>query len=298
MSEFGDNKRVSLEKEPLNEEHSVPHALNEMKKGQNDGNRAKTILIVISLTALMVLSLMAFLAGKVVTGIKDFFAEPVETVSTPDGEVEIEEGVEGEFYDALFKNDPAGLDALLTDHPYMIYYKNGGIGSMIDRTAKECSVELVQTALDHGAKFDDPFMLEDNTCKYSMESFFRYVSDRTVKISPNRDVNGIIGGMIENGAAVEFEYPEEERILGGENDVIKVRDHSPNALFYAAEWVCRDKVFDEKDAELIKMLVDAGASTDEKDTEGHTAKECFEDDALWHKAEQNKYYDEINELLK
>ena len=296
--------KVSLEKTPeyAPQENNVPGAIPggegvKLSKGCLAAVIAAIVLVIVVIAAAVTL---IFKGSFAVFG---FFREAVEeenrpeTVATPTGEFELEEGALYAFYSAMYKKDAQAMSSALDQYPYLVYYIKDGGSPLLDVVANEDVPEMTQTMLDHGAKFDDAFTHQSYYTTYTLEGYLSYHADKTVKISSSRDVNGSVKLMLDNGAAVEFGHTDEN--VSYDPNSIARKPGQVNALFDVAVWICRDETLDEKDVELMKMLLDAGADKTEKNFEGKTALENFEDTAEWYELDSgSEYYKQLTELLK
>lgn len=290
---------VSLEKTP---ENAVP--------GANNGGGAKfakgclitvTVAIILAIALIITAVVLVFKGGVAAI---EFFRKVeeeenrVEQVVTPDGRYDLVEGALEEFYSSMFKKDADEMSRVLDTYPYLVYYIKDGGSPLLDEVAKEDVAALTQTMVDHGAKFDDALTHRNYYTTYSLESFLSYHADKTVTISSSRDVNGSVALMTENGAAVEFGTTNDKDVSYDPNSITR-KPGQPNALFDVSVWICRDETLDEKDVELMKMLVDAGADISKKNYEGKTPFEYFEETAEWYELDsENEYYTRLTDLLK
>lgn len=175
------------------------------------------------------------------------------TFETPHGESKISEEKLEKFQRSLSFLDGEYAEEHLDKYPDLIYYVSNGSDPLNFATA-DGNVVVCEVLLQHGASYDNEFMLERLNEKYAFEHFFKYYlwngSSKTVEL---------VQLMLDNGAMVN--YPDN-------ND-------NPNALFSAVEWAANDGMLNTEEAEIIRMLAESGADTTALNSEGKTPLELF-----------------------
>lgn len=76
--------------------------------------------------------------------------------------------------DLLRDKDFDGLDALLDEHPELIYFQDNNHTTLLEFGVRSCSVEVMEIAYDHGARFDEETVFENLRMEHSLESFADY----------------------------------------------------------------------------------------------------------------------------
>lgn len=159
------------------------------------------------------------------------------TIETSDGEVEIKNS-ECSKYEEYIKNmDIEKIDEILDKYPaliydkifYKVYYKigeNGKKDTLLFYGLYHCNVDMMQCALKHGEKFNDPELnINDNfLCR-----FFGYRNGDTTD-----EIIDTVRFALEHG--------------------VKVTNENWDLYDEAKEWVMNDGVVSEKDKELLSLL--------------------------------------------
>lgn len=198
-------------------------------------------------TAAIVLTSIAsvILVGFIVLGIIIFMPKKIE-VETPDGNIfPIIETDAYAFSEAIHNTDIVTVEKLLDKYPELVYYKGINGQSPADEASVTLDINLVQTILDHGGRFDGEFEHSDSIYDYSLEYFFSELIG-----TPSSDaINDMAEFMLNNGAAVEFDD-----------------NTHPNALFRAVWYICADGSIQDTDIDLLRLLIDHGASITESNS--------------------------------
>lgn len=139
------------------------------------------------------------------------------------------------------------LDRLLEKEPDLVYYLDVNKKGVIDFGLEQGNAKLVETALAHGAEFDDPHRY-DNMAYFhnSMEYFIGSLSDRKI----TQDDVRIIELMFENNASTAY---EDTLYLVYSN------------LFGEAVWAVlyNDGEVTDTELEFIQVFIDNGLDFDE-----------------------------------
>ena len=149
-----------------------------------------------------------------------------------------EEGTEGSIEE---------LDRLLEKEPDLVYYLDVNKKGVIDFGLEQGNAKLVETALAHGAEFDDPHRYEHMAYFHnSMEYFIGSLSDRKI----TQDDVRIIELMFENNASTAYEdtpYQVYSNLFG---EVVW-------AILY------NDGEVTDTELEFIQVFIDNGLDSDE-----------------------------------
>ena len=170
---------------------------------------------------------------------------------TPDGgTVTISESNIGRMKDYIRGDDMEGLDEFLDDHPELIYYQDTNHMTLLEYGLRNCDVEIMQIAVDHGAKFDDKAVHENLVYDNSLERFlsgldywvFAY-SDATKpepRFTEGDTTDEIIDAArfaVEHGANVEWDKNTGHFTFAG----------------LVEEWIGSDGRITDKDRELLDL---------------------------------------------
>jgi hypothetical protein len=140
------------------------------------------------------------------------------------------------------------LDSLLDHNECLVYYYDSDYDTILDKGLETGNVDIVKTALAHGARLDDAYKYDHMVYYHnSMELFIRCMDGRTVTAS---DVE-ILELLFENGAATTC-------------DICQATDDYSN-IFGEAVWMVlydNDDVLTVTDTELdfIQVFIDNGGS--------------------------------------
>lgn len=184
-------------------------------------------------------------------GLIIFMLSPhAEEFDTPEGKIRFSPQCISRYKDNLKNGDADNMRKLFDENPKMIYYFDINVTTLLEYGKGNLNIDFMQIALDHGARFDDPYIYNRLIYCCSFESFFRDLdypkNEKTVLHTAGETTDDIIKTvkfMIENGAAVK--YPESK--------------YSQYENFYqaAADWVMRDDYESPKDKELLNIIKDA-----------------------------------------
>ncbi len=139
------------------------------------------------------------------------------------------------------------LDRLLEKEPDLVYYLDVNKKGVIDFGLEQGNAKLVETALAHGAEFDDPHRYEHMAYFHnSMEYFIGSLSDRKI----TQDDVRIIELMFENNASTAYE-----------DTPYQVYSN----LFGEAVWAVlyNDGEVTDTELEFIQVFIDNGLDSDE-----------------------------------
>ena len=195
------------------------------------------------------------LTGFIILGVIILGPKTVN-IETPSGEIySLKDTETNAFEDAINSKDLNTVNKMLDEYPYLIYYRGISNQALIDVASKTLDIDLTQTLISHGARFDGEFEHNKSIFDYSLDCFFSDITG----MESNRDVNRMAEFMIDNGAEISFE-----------------NKNQPNALFKAIWYICDDGSVQEIDIELLEMLIDHGADVTDKDSSSYSLAETFD----------------------
>ena len=153
----------------------------------------------------------------------------------------------------LVADDYAGLRALLDRRPALIYYLDTNRVSLLEYGMLNCDIEIMEIAVDHGARFDDPIAYDKLVYACSLDRFFdldypyfAYTSATAPdpRFTPGETTEEIIETarfVIDHGAAVSWE------------------DHGQTITFAdsVAAWIELDGKVTPEDEALLRLAQDA-----------------------------------------
>ncbi len=139
------------------------------------------------------------------------------------------------------------LDRLLEKEPDLVYYLDVNKKGVIDFGLEQGNAKLVETALAHGAEFDDPHRYENMAYFHnSMEYFIGSLSDRKI----TQDDVRIVELMFENNASTAYKDTPYQVY---------------SSLFGKAVWAVlyNDGEVTDTELEFIQVFIDNGLGSDE-----------------------------------
>ena len=148
----------------------------------------------------------------------------------------------------LREDDIDGLGELLDKHPELIYYQDINHTTILEYGVKSCDVRIMETAYDHGARFDTPTVFDGLVYDYSLQHFaddhyWNFIYSYDEDFEPRFVMGDATDEMIEaakfavdHGAATVW---PDNRSTWYFNDMIK-------------GWVGSDDVFTSTDKDLIR----------------------------------------------
>ncbi|MDE5556168.1 MAG: hypothetical protein K2J32_00545 [Ruminococcus sp.] len=151
------------------------------------------------------------------------------TIETSDGEVEIKNSECSKYEEYIKSMDVEKIDEILDKYPALIYYEiyeGGEKQTLLFYGLYHCNVDMMQCALNHGEKFNDPKL---NINSNFLSLFFKYVNGNTTDETINT-----IKFALEHGAKVVYD--------------------NWNLYDKAKKWVINDGFVSEKDKELLSLL--------------------------------------------
>lgn len=153
----------------------------------------------------------------------------------------------------LRKGDLSGVDGLLEKKPELIHYRDVNNVTLLEYGLRNCNTEVMQTAYDHGARFDDKAVFSHLIYSCSLEDFFSldysiflYSADeapepRFTKGETTDEIINAAKFAIEHGAAVKWETSAGTYTFSDS----------------VANWVMLDDVRSDKDEELLRLADEA-----------------------------------------
>lgn len=181
----------------------------------------KTIAIVLFI--LSGLNLLGFTAWKV------YELTFKVTIKTSDGEVKIKDSECSKYTEYIESMNIEKINEILDKYPALIYYEiheNCERQTLLFYGLYHCDVDMMQCALNHGEKFNDP---ELNINSNFLRCFFGYVKGNTTD-----EIMDTIKFALEHGA--------------------KVVNKDWNFYERAKKWVMNDGVVSKKDKELLELI--------------------------------------------
>ena len=175
-----------------------------------------------------------------------------EKVPTPAGDVVIRPSWIGKYEECLKTHNLEELKALVDTHPDMIYYYDVNHVMLLDYGLVNCDIDIMQIALDKGAKFDDPLRYDYMVFYSSFDAFFpelnypEWEKSSEELILEGETTDEMIQATafaIEHGAKLKWEINPE---------------HETNNFFdKAANWVAVDGIISETDEAFLKMIAES-----------------------------------------
>ena len=149
--------------------------------------------------------------------------------------------------DLLRAKDMDGLDKLLDKHPDLIYYQDINRRTLLEFGVESCSVEVMEIAYDHGARFDEPTVFDGLIYDYSLEAFadenywnflYSYNDEFEPWLIKGETTDEVIDALkfaVEHGAKTDWD------MVGGWTFADRIR-----------EWAKSDGNYTAKDRELVQ----------------------------------------------
>lgn len=147
-----------------------------------------------------------------------------------------------------------GLSGYLDKHPELIYYQDTNHITLLEYALRNCDVELMEVAYDHGARFDDKAAHKNLVYDYSLQVFLRdlgydvfargIVDTDTDRFTPGVTTDEIIETArfaLEHGARAEWNT-----------------NHGYGTFANTVEdWIGIDGEISAKDEELLRLAKNA-----------------------------------------
>lgn len=175
-----------------------------------------------------------------------------EKVPTPAGDVVIRPSWIEKYEECLKTHNIDELKTLVDKHPDMIYYYDVNHVMLLDYGLANCDVDIMQIAIDKGARFDDPLRYDHMVFYSSFDAFFSELNYPEWEKSPEElivsgettdEMIQAVAFAIEHGAQLKWEVNHD--------------DEMDNLFDKAANWVALDGVVSEKDEAFLKMIAES-----------------------------------------
>lgn len=149
--------------------------------------------------------------------------------------------------DLLRAKDMDGLDKLLDKHPELIYYQDINRRTLLEFGLESCSVEVMEIAYDHGARFDEPVVFDRLIYDYSLQIFandnywcflYSYDDDFEPWLNKGETTDEVIDALkfaVEHGAKADW-------VMSGDWTLSEM----------VREWAKSDGNYTSKDKELVR----------------------------------------------
>lgn len=203
-------------------------------------------------TAAIVLYCIAcvpILLGGIGVGVYAYSARNPEFQTYDGGTVRIRMRDVEQMQKLIREDDIEGLDKLLDRHPELIYYLDINQVSLLEYGLHNCNIPIMQTAVEHGARFDDEIAFSHLIYGHSLENFFdfdywvfAYSFDNKPepRFTPGVTTDEIIAAAdfaIDHGAAVSWTKYGEQVTFADQVDW----------------WIRSDDAVSSKDKELLAL---------------------------------------------
>ena len=290
---------VDLNKRPDIPPHDPTSNISTEKNSSGSSKIVIGCITVAIVLVLVLIGIVIFLGHTVIDKITDIFSEEEEmrTIVTPDGEATVPKSAVSDFYDAVSASDPAAMSGLLAEYPSLAYLQEA-IYPELDRVILHGTPEMVSVMLDSGVEIDDRFLYEprvfvDYTYQYALENYFA----RRTKSGDGSDELLMVEYVIDHGAMLEYGYADDELEIKNAYGEGSGKLHQPNALFSAAQWICKDGELSQSDVEMIDYLVQTGIDLDTKNSQDESAAEYFRSSAEEQGISENAEFKKIEKAL-
>ncbi|MCR4645417.1 MAG: hypothetical protein K5695_08415 [Oscillospiraceae bacterium] len=149
----------------------------------------------------------------------------------------------------IVRHDMSALDALLDKQPELIYYLDQNQTSLLEYGLSNCDIEIMQIAVDHGARFDDENAFGKLIYKCSLDDFFdfdywgfayTFETKPEPRFRDGETTDEIIAAAqfaIDHGAAVTWQHYDTTETFA---DSVRW-------------WIEEDGVISDKDKELLSI---------------------------------------------
>ena len=193
-----------------------------------------------------------FLSGMnfalIIAGIVMVIMPHPKTLRTQDGsEIKIQQSWIDEYDECLQNRDINALDSLLGEHSEMALYYDTNRVMLLDYGMYNLDINLMQCAIRHGAKFDDPLRYEHTIFYNSLDSFFDCLDYPTQNKTALHNEGAISDKMIqcvkyaiEHGAKLDYQN--------------NTNNGYQNFYDEASAWVSRDNTVTPREEEFLQYL--------------------------------------------
>lgn len=213
------------------------------------------------------------------------FAPDKENIETPTGVVSIWDFNIDKLEKYIVEQDVESLDYLLSKHPELLYYMEKNDECVLTKALEIGDLETVKCMIDHGIRFDDKIINENDDKNYISIYFYNLMNNYTYGggDTASTEVLEMTKLMIENGASVNFDNNKYEK----------------NALYSVLPWIVSDKKISEEDIILINVIISSGVSFSHKHSLNNelSIMEEFEQMTYIYDVKQDENYKELKTIL-
>lgn len=213
------------------------------------------------------------------------FAPEKVNIETPTDVVSILDSNIDKLEKYIIEGDVDSLDDLLFEYPELLYYIDKDDDCVLTKALEIGDLETVECMIEHGIRFDDEIINENDDKNYISIYFYNKRDNYTYgdEDTASTEVLEMTKLMIENGASVNFHNNKYEK----------------NALYSALPWICYDEKISEGDIILVNMLIASGISFSHKNSLNHELSVMEEFDRLTYRYDvrQDENYNELRSIL-
>lgn len=213
------------------------------------------------------------------------FAPEKENIETPTDVVSILDSNIDKLEKYIIEGDVDSLDDLLFEYPELLYYIDKDDDCVLTKALEIGDLETVECMIEHGIRFDDEIINENDDKNYISIYFYNKRDNYTYgdEDTASTEVLEMTKLMIENGASVNFHNNKYEK----------------NALYSALPWICYDEKISEGDIILVNMLIASGISFSHKNSLNHELSVMEEFDQLTYRydVKHDENYNELRSIL-
>lgn len=213
------------------------------------------------------------------------FAPEKVNIETPTDVVSILDSNIDKLEKYIIEGDVDSLDDLLFEYPELLYYIDKDDDCVLTKALEIGDLETVECMIEHGIRFDDEIINENDDKNYISIYFYNKRDNYTYgdEDTASTEVLEMTKLMIENGASVNFHNNKYEK----------------NALYSALPWICYDEKISEGDIILVNMLIASGISFSHKNSLNHELSVMEEFDRLTYRydVKHDENYNELRSIL-
>lgn len=213
------------------------------------------------------------------------FAPEKVNIETPTDVVSILDSNIDKLEKYIIEGDVDSLDDLLFEYPELLYYIDKDDDCVLTKALEIGDLETVECMIEHGIRFDDEIINENDDKNYISIYFYNKRDNYTYgdEDTASTEVLEMTKLMIENGASVNFHNNKYEK----------------NALYSALPWICYDEKISEGDIILVNMLIASGISFSHKNSLNYELSLMEEFDRLTYRYDvrQDENYNELRSIL-
>ena len=213
------------------------------------------------------------------------FAPEKVNIETPTDVVSILDSNIDKLEKYIIEGDVDSLDDLLFEYPELLYYIDKDDDCVLTKALEIGDLETVECMIEHGIRFDDEIINENDDKNYISIYFYNKRDNYTYgdEDTASTEVLEMTKLMIENGASVNFHNNKYEK----------------NALYSALPWICYDEKISEGDIILVNMLIASGISFSHKNSLNYELSLMEEFDRLTYRydVKHDENYNELRSIL-